>query len=296
MSFSLDRVAPSATALRVAALRALHQVLDQPPVFSDPLARRILGPDEALLLEDYRRTAHETGPLRATLAARGVTAEIACIEAAARGVTQIVVLGAGLDTYAYRQRDDILRVFEVDRDAMQAWKRDVLRCARIEVPPTLTFVAADIERDDVLAAIRAAGFEATSPAVFVMLGVSFYVSLDRLLGLLGRIGADCAPGTEIVFDYSEPLDRAPARAQARYRIAATRVAAGGEPWITFFTPDEIGDALRRLGFTGLEDVDARAQNTRWFDGRTDGLKVVPLAHLVRARVAGAPSLARGTGG
>ncbi len=281
---------PSATALRVAALRALHEIKDHAPVFVDPLARRILRPLGPSLLDGYHETAADTAPLRATLAARGAFAAKACDEAVADGVRQVAILGAGLDTFAYRPSSVGLQVFEVDQPAMQRWKRELMRRAAIDVPPSVTFVAADI--GGALAALLAAGYAPTEPTLFLMQGVSFYVAKPTLLDLFIGIGTACAPGTSVVFDYSEALDRAPAESRARYRAAATRVAAGGEPWITFFAPDEIADALRRGGLAVVEDVDARAQNARWFDGRPDGLQVVPLAHLVHARVVGASTARR----
>ncbi len=283
--------AASHTALRVAALRALHQTIDVPPVFVDPLAERILGPDADELLEPYRATADDTAPLRATLAARGVFVSEAIARAIARGVRQTIVLGAGLDTFAYRQTIADVRVFEVDRPAAQAWKRNLLHRARIAPPATMAYVGANLERDDVLASLAAAGFDASRPAVFVMLGVSFYLARATLLDLLRRIGTKCAGGTVILFDYSEPLDRAPEEARARYRKAAERVAAAGEPWIGFFAPSEIDEALRAHGFGTRLDLDAAAQNTRWFAHRTDGLAVVPLAHLVQATTGGGLDIA-----
>lgn len=274
---------PSPTALRVAALRALHQTVDAPPVFVDPLAERVLGQDSAALLESYQSTAAETARLRGTLAVRTVVAEETIAEARERGIRQCVILGAGLDTFAYRNTCADFHVFEVDRPSTQSWKRDLLRVADIDVPPTVSYVAVNFERDDLFGALVAAGFDRAQPAVFVMLGVVPYVAADKLLETFRRIASDSAQRSEIVFDYTEPLHNAPAAARASYEAVAKRVAAGGEPWITFFEPAPLRAALRDLGFAAVTDIDAAALGHRFCSGRTDGLCVVPLVHLVRAR-------------
>lgn len=273
---------PSSTALKVAALRALHQTAEVPPVFVDPLAERILGRSATDLLDAARRVAGDTQRLRATLAIRALVAEAAIAEAAARGVRQCVILGAGLDTFAYRHRHPSLRVFEVDHPATQVWKRGLLREAEIEVPASVRFVAVDFERDDLVAALVDAGLEPAQPAIFVMLGVVFYLARDAVLATLRRLASACAEGTEIVFDYTEPLHRAEPDARAPYEAAAARVAADGEPWVSFFEPDEMQATLRYLGFARIEDLDAAALNARYCAGRTNGLAAASLLHLVLA--------------
>ncbi|MBE7220069.1 MAG: class I SAM-dependent methyltransferase [Caulobacteraceae bacterium] len=274
---------PSPTALKVAALRALHQTAEVPPVFADPLAARILGSSAPDLLAAARRVAGETQRLRATLAVRAVVAEEVIAEAAARGVRQCVILGAGLETFACRNRDPSLRVFEVDHPATQSWKRGLLRETEIAVPASVRFVAVNLERDDLVAALADSDLDFAQPVVFAMLGVVFYLARDAVVAPLRRLAAACARGTEIVFDYTEPLDRAEPEARAAYEAAAVRVAAGGEPWVSFFEPAELQATLRDLGFARVDDIDAAALNARFCAGRTDGLAVASLLHLVRAR-------------
>lgn len=273
--------AASPSALRVAALRALHQTVDMPPLFLDPLAERMLGPRRDELLELYQAGKGLTTRLRGTLAARAVVAEEMIDEAAARSVRQCVILGAGLDTFAYRNRHPDMQVFEVDHPATQSWKRGLLDDAGIDVPRSLRFVATNFERDDVFRALEKAGFDATQPSVFVILGVVIYISKDSMFDLLRRIGA-CAD-VEIVFDYTEPFDKAPEAIRAPYAAVAARLAADGEPWITFFQPAALHQALRDLGFSTITDLDANALQRRFLQHRADGLTVAPLVHVVRAR-------------
>src|SRR3954453_4097871 len=136
---------PSRTALGAAGLRAAHQVLDHAAIFTDPLALRILGPDGDAMVRDAANDASRQR-LRWFIAVRSRFAEDALALAQQRGVRQLVILGAGLDTYAYRTPPSDLRIFEVDHPATQAWKRERLAQAGIAVPPALSFVPVDFER------------------------------------------------------------------------------------------------------------------------------------------------------
>src|SRR5438874_2805580 len=146
---------PSATAHRVAMRRAAHQILDRPRVLDDPIALRIVGPRaEAAIRADPRRCQSRLGRLlRSFLVARSRVAEDALTMAVAAGVRQYVVLGAGLDTFAYRNPYPALRVFEVDNPATQAWKRRRLADAQIAVPDDVTFVALDFASESLPAAL-----------------------------------------------------------------------------------------------------------------------------------------------
>jgi len=283
----LLETAASRTALGAAADRAAHQILDKPLVFADPLAVRILGEAGAEALE--RRLEPEEAQawrrLRAFIAARSRFAEEVLAEAVAGGTSQLVVLGAGLDTFAYRNPHPRLAVFEVDHPATQSFKRAQLAAAGIEAPPSLAFVAIDFARESLGAALAAAGFRREEPAVFSWLGVTMYLDRAPVLAMLAEIAAGAAPGTAVVFDYVVPAAAlADPALRARYEALAARLAAIGEPWLSFFDPQELGETLRRSGYAQVEDRDAAALNARYFASRADGLAVGPAAHLVAARV------------
>ena len=168
-----DSVA-SRTALRVAVRRAEHQVLDSPRVFEDPLSIRIIGPELAAKIRPgvVTRTQRLSPSFRAFMAVRSRWAEDELGKAVEAGVRQYVVLGAGLDTFAYRNPWESLglRVFEVDHPATQAWKLERLAAAGIAVPESVVFVAADFERGN---AARSActGLLGSLPACFSWLGL-----------------------------------------------------------------------------------------------------------------------------
>lgn len=268
-SFSgMDNEGPSRTALTTAYARAYHHIADRPRILADPLAARLLGVTVDELTELGRPAADRPGgdvgaeilrlgvgdrPRRLFFAARARYAEDRVAAAVAAGLRQAVILGAGLDTFAYRNPHPDLRVFEVDHPATQAWKRQRLAGSGIDRPERLTFVPVDFETDTLSTRLDAAGFSRTDPAVFVWLGVVFYLTPDASRATLEYIAGQSAP-VEVVFDYLQLAGTEEERAQMRAR--AHRAAAIGEPWFSYFTPEDIAAQLRTLGFTDVEDRSA----------------------------------------
>jgi methyltransferase (TIGR00027 family) len=266
---------PSATAYRVAMRRAAHQILDEPKVLDDPIALRIVGPRaEASIRSDPARFQSRVGRvLRAFLVARSRCAEDALGVAVAAGVRQYVVLGAGLDTFAYRNPYDAqgLRVFEVDHPATQAWKRALLGKVRIEEPASLTFVPVDFETQTLPERLISCGFQADAPAYFSWLGVVMYLTRETVMSTLAFV-ADRPAGSGITFDYLVPPSSLPFLRRIGLWFMSRRVAAAGEPWRTWFDPVTLADHLRGLGFTRLEDLDGPALDARYFVGGAPGLR------------------------
>ncbi len=273
---------PSRTAQRVALRRAAHQVLDHPRVFEDPLAIPILGGEAETprsVEPPYSRA------LRAFIAVRSRYAEDHLAAAVGRGVRQYVVLGAGLDTFAYRNpfQSAGLRVFEVDHPATQEWKRAQLGAAGIAIPAGMTFAAVDFERQSLEEGLRMAGFQTQQPAVFSWLGVTPYLSRAAFDGTIQFI-ARMPSGSCVVFDYAaERSLLSPSQQQALDALAA-RVARAGEPFRLFFDPAELVRDLERLGFSNIEDLAGEQINARYFAGRSDGLAVTGGGHLITAQV------------
>lgn len=256
--------APSRTAMAAAAHRAAHQVLEQGRIFTDPLALAVLGEDAERIAKDAQAHPSRRG-MRFFIAARSHFAEAAVNDGILlRGVRQVVVLGAGLDTFAYRHPlSERVRVFEVDRPATQAWKRRRLAEAKIAVPKTLVFAPVDLERDALLAALELAGFDRTQRTFFFWLGVVPYLTDVAIRATLGVIGA-LAGGAEVVFDYGEPPTTLLPDAHAAHQARAAGVAAFGEPWLSYFEPTDLAVTLRRLGFTAVEDLGPQALAARYW--------------------------------
>ncbi|MEU6132320.1 class I SAM-dependent methyltransferase [Saccharopolyspora sp. NPDC047091] len=251
----MDAEEPSRTALATARARAYHQVADRPLILTDPVAGPLVGitDEELAAYAEPAEDRPDSRPRRLFFAARARFAEDRVAAAAATGVRQVVVLGAGLDTFAYRNPHPGLHVFEVDHPATQAWKRRRLTEAGIERPDTMTFVPVDFETDALAAELAAAGFDRDEPAVFVWLGVVFYLSPDSARDTLAYVAGQARP-VDVIFDYLRPAEDDAERARLRQR--AERVAALGEPWHSLFTPEDIAGQLHDLGFTEVEDHSA----------------------------------------
>jgi methyltransferase (TIGR00027 family) len=269
----------SKTALGVAIRRAAHQLADRPPVLDDPIALRLVGPGTPRRME---RAMHPVArDFRGFLAARSRVVEDHLAEAVRQGVAQYVVLGAGLDTFAYRNPFPSLHVFEVDFPATQEWKLSLLNQAAIALPANLTFVPLDFERHSLAEGLKGAGFDTTTPAYFGWLGVVPYLTLTAFRATLEFI-ARLPTNSAVSFDYTfSPDELSPPRRKV-FDVLAGRVAAAGEPFRLFFTPEELDAELRRAGFRRVEQLDYRQLNQRYFRERADGLK---LSAAVAARIA-----------
>jgi len=266
---------PSRTAYMVAMRRAAHQIFDNPKVFDDPIALAILGPGAEERLRSEPRFLNRLGrAVRASMAARSRYAEDQLARAIERGTRQYVILGAGLDTFAYRnphpQPD--LRVFEVDYPATQEWKRERLAAAGISAPPSLTFAPVNFEHQTLAEGLREAGFDASRPAFFSWLGVTMYLERETAMGTF-RFIASCGRGSGVTFDYIVPRETLNWTGQLILRAMERRVARAGEPFRTFFAPEELRDELGRMGFRTIEDLGGAELNERYFKNRADGLRV-----------------------
>ena len=260
---------PSKTAYRVALRRAAHQIWDHPRVLDDPIALKIIGRDAAAELTGTRPPA-SSRYLRAFVVARSRFAEDHLAEAVAEGVRQYVVLGAGLDTFAYRNPFAGLRVFEVDHPATQAWKRGLLAAASIAIPATLAFTPVDFEKDTLADRLAMAGFQAHEPAFFSWLGVTPYLAEETALATLRWI-ASGSPQNGVAFDYTVPRASLGFIHRIAFDALAARVSAAGEPFIGFFDPQKLAHELSAMGFHQLEDLGAKEINARYFAGRSDSL-------------------------
>lgn len=271
---------PSRTALGAAGYRAAHQLLDGGEIFSDPFARIILGDDAEAIIGALSADPAQRS-MRIFMAARSRFAEDRLGEAVSRGVRQAVVLGAGLDTFALRNPypDPGLRVFEVDHPATQAWKRRRLSETGLSIPASLTFAAIDFERDDLGHGLRDAGFDPDRPAFFIWLGVVPYLGRAAIAATLRYIAS--VPGSEVVFDYSEPLENYPPDRRAGIVALAAYAAEIGEPWLSHFDPDEIARELRGYGFGDLEDVGMSQMIVRYLGARAGALESGPGGHVIR---------------
>ncbi len=271
---------PSQTALAAAFHRAAHQVLEQGRIFSDPLAVRILGMDAQSVV----RRAEENPAarrMRLFIAVRTRFAEDALAACVEHGVHQAVVLGAGLDTYAYRNPfGERLRIFEVDHPATQVWKQGLLRDAAIPAPEWLTYVPVDFEHEALAERLAAAGFDRTQQTFFTWLGVVPYLKEEAIWSTLAFI-AGLPNGAHVVFDYADPPESLSPEGRAYHDRRARRVADLGEAWVTYFEAERLRPRLAAQGFAEIEDLGPAEIVTRFFPGRSGSLPGKG-GHVIRA--------------
>jgi methyltransferase (TIGR00027 family) len=296
----MEQEKPNFGAVMSAIWRAAHLLWDdQPKIFEDSLALRFSGfeSEAALRTEIDRRhseIARSTGPDFAVTWRRSLTAlvvmrnryvEDELEHAVARGVTQYVILGAGLDSFAYRRPDlaKVLRVFEVDHPATQAWKRSRIRDAGIGLPYNLSFVPVDFEKNSLIENLRTNGYQTDAPGLFSWLGVTMYLTPDAVFSTLREITA-LAPGTEIIFEYSVRKELCDEESQRLLGVVGAGAAARGEPFQSSFEPAKLSEQVSKLGFAEVSDLGPEEARARYFADRTDGLRPPASEHFMRARV------------
>lgn len=282
----MERNQASRTAERVAERRAAHQLLDHPIVFRDLLAFDVLLPEVAARIRaaprDYDRSPIAT-PLRAFLVVRSRFAEDSLRSAIERGISQYALIGAGFDTFAYRNPFPDLRVFEIDHPATQAEKKQRLASAGIALPGNVSLIPADLSIRSLGDALASSGFDPQKAAVFAWLGVIPYLELPAIEATF-RYVASLPTGTEIIFDYGIPRQSLGFIGRFVFDRMASRVAAIGEPWKSFFTPEDLRRLLINVGFSVVEDLGADAINAKYFAGRSDRLRVGEAGRIARAVV------------
>ena len=253
---------PSRTALIPARQRAAHQVLDHGSILYDPFAMKILRLDEKDVLQfTNEHPLASIGRLFTT--ARSRIAEDALSGAVERGIRQIVILGAGLDTFALRNPHGArqIRIYEVDYPATQAWKLERLAEAQLASPPWLTLVPVDFEWDDIGEKLVGAGFQPNSPAFFTWLGVVPYLTQEAIGSTLDYIAS--IRNSEVVFDYMEAPQTFSEEIRELVKERTEQLAKIGERWASSFAPAGIATILRAHGFCNIEDINFQEIRSRF---------------------------------
>ncbi len=275
----------SRTAFTAAAARAAHLLVDAEPfLFSDILAARLLGGHADELLAYHR--LHGTHPILA-----GARAEAVCRSrfAEARlmrgnsGIDQYVILGAGLDSFAYRTRSRRFRVFEVDHPATQSVKRELLAAAGVAEPASVTFVPVDFEAEPLRERLVQSGLDPFRPVFVSWLGVTAYLTRTAIAATLRELGG-FAPGSEIVADHLLPAELRDEAGNGYAEAVGAVAAEQGEPWRTFLSPAALAGLLRDAGFDIVEQAGQRESVAARLWHRTDVLRPAALSALAHARL------------
>jgi len=256
----------SATSLGVAGLRAAHQLLDgEPKLLNDPAILRLLGPASGEAIRQYAdryRLPHSIA-LRSHVLLRSRYAEDCLAKAFSRGIRQYILLGAGLDTYAWRQAPGLedLQIFEVDHPATQEQKRQLLTQAGMEIPRNLHFVPADFESVSIREALIGHTFDPGSPCFISWLGVMVYLSMEAIDAVFDWL-IMLPSGSEMVLTFTQKRAVSP---------LGDRAAEMGEPWQTFFSPEELKEKLLQRGFSAVDIPEPEEAWRTYYAGRTGGL-------------------------
>jgi len=277
---------PSNTAFRAATLRAVHQLIDEEPkILNDPIVLRLLDAStlDQIHLNPNRFRTPSMKATRSHIVMRSRYTEDRLAEAVDNGVQQYLMLGAGLDTFSYRQPHwaRVLRIFEVDRSASQRSKRERLALAGIEVPSNVELIACDFETTSLRDCLPRSSFDFRKPAFLSWLGVTMYLSTDAIDAVF-RFVNSLPRSSEIVFTFASPASTA--KENCREPSIAAFAAAHGEPWRTRFEPNDLDHRLHGLGFSTVSFLSASEADTRYFRGRHDGLHAPRKVGIVTATV------------
>lgn len=262
-------------------MRAYHQLFDaEPRVLDDPIVLRLIGDEaiERVRAERGRFDEPLARGLRAHVVLRSRFAEDSLRDAIAHGIEQYVLLGAGMDTFAYRQpawaRD--IEIIEVDHPASQAAKRAQLAAAGIGIPRNVRHAGIDFEHESLADGLRRCGVEFTKRTFFSWLGVTMYLTREAIEAVL-RTVASFPRGSEIVLTFAQPRDEREGGA-----ALPEAAAAAGEPWLSYFTPEEMDALLRATGFSHVEFLTREESVRRYFGDRADGLPAPRRVSIARA--------------
>jgi len=252
----------------------MHVQVDPPPhVLDDETGLRLAAPDEGWRHRPDMDPVGTAG-FRAAIVARARFIEDLVAEKTGHGLSQYVILGAGLDTFAQRRPEfaSRLRVFEVDQPGPQAWKRQRLIEAGFDIPDWLRLVPVDFEAAGTWwEQLEAAGFDAAQPAVVTSTGVTMYLTNDAIAGTLRQM-ATLAPGSTLVMTFQLPEELVDEADRPGRQAALNGARASGTPFISFFTPAEMLAAARAAGFHDVRHVSGAALAERYFADRADGLR------------------------
>ena len=272
--------------LNVASQRAAHQMFDNPKIFEDPLTFRIIGAEAEsklrLNLAQFQNLPERD--VRALMVVRNRYAEDELARSIQRGVRQYVILGAGLDTFAYRNPFPLLRVFEVDHPATQAWKRSCLEKATIPIPASVTYVSVDFERQMITDALRQSGFKSDELTFVSFIGVVRYLSRETVISVLTSIVSSMRAGSEVVFDFAPPPSQLERLREFTDEIIVNWRSKNNGFRPTYFDPAPLTRDLRRIGFADVQLFGPKEMNAQYCKDRTDGLRIQNRMHLVKARV------------
>jgi methyltransferase (TIGR00027 family) len=263
-------IKPNNTAVRTALWRALHiQVDEKPYIIEDEVGLRLIAPPDDW---QQRPDMKFTKRIRASIVARARYIEDLIIEQSKQGISQYVILGAGLDTFAQRRPDIAykLQIYEIDQPDMLEWKQQQLIKFGFGVPKYLHFVPVDFETSSWCEKLLNSGFDLNKPVVVTCTGVSLYLTKEAIISTLNQI-ATFASGSTLALTFNLPIELVDEEDKPLIEMSIKGANASGTPMISFFTPNEILVLARKAGFKDAKTISIKDMEQYYFKNRADNL-------------------------
>ncbi len=263
---------PDNTAVRTALWRAMHVQVDaKPHILKDEIGLKLVAPDV-----DWRQRPDMhpqfTKRLRASIVVRARFIEDLIIEQNGKGISQYIILGAGLDTFAQRRPDiaSKLQIFEIDQPATQTWKQHRLTELGFGIPQQLHFVSVNFETSSWWQQLLKEGFDIGKPAVVACTGVSLYLTRVAIISTLKQI-ATFAPGSKLAMTFYLPMELIDEEDKPLQQIAEKGAREAGTPFVSFFDPNEILTLAREAGFKEAKTISTKNLEQLYLKDREDHL-------------------------
>jgi methyltransferase (TIGR00027 family) len=284
----------SLTAEATAAMRAMHLLYHQPVVFNDPYALHLTNPALRRVCQNrffrwlLRRKfiSESLRPITAQVVSRARYAEEKLEQAAAKGISQYVIISAGFDSFCLRRPDFSvgLQIYEIDHPATQQIKQKRLMETIDSSPKGVEFLAVDLEKQTIADALSDSSFLKDERVFFSWLGTIPYLSEDAVFTVLRDLASFAARGSEIVFDYSIPTYLWPLEERQALGRIMRIIGRRGEPIKSFFESDAFPDEVSRLGYHIFENISPAELNKKYFLDRSDGLVTHSAAYNIHAKI------------
>lgn len=276
----------SLTSLMSAFSRAYHLENSENPVFGDSVARKLFSDEEYRQLQGYISAgggdvaAYVNTQLAPTPLARAKFCEESLKTAVRAGTEQYVILGSGLDTFALRNENSAICIFEIDKKTTLEDKRNRLSRANLEIPGNTRLVAADLSKDRMKTVLEENGFDSGKKTFFSCLGLLYYLSVNEISALFEEISSFAADGSTVVFDFAD--NHLFSSDVPRVKMMVEMARQSGEPMKSCFGYGELELLLEKHHFLIYEFLNEEEIQKRYFANRDDGLTAFPHIHYALA--------------
>ena len=263
-------VQPDNTAVRTALWRALHVEVDATlHIIEDEIGLKLIAPPN-----DWKERPDMkfTTRIRASIVARARFVEDLIVEQSKRGISQYVILGAGLDSFAQRRQDiaSMLQIYEIDQPDTLIWKQQRLVELGFGIPDYLHFVPVNFETTSWWTALINKGFNPNIPTVLVSTGVTLYLTKAAIVETLTTI-KQMASGSVLAVTFYLPMESIDEEDRPLMEMSIKGAKASGTPMISFFKPNEIMSLASDAGFKEAKTIYTKDMEQLYFAGRTDKL-------------------------